>query len=376
MSKQWKVMLVIGTRPEAIKMIPVYKAFRKFPDIDVQLLSTGQHKEMLDQIFNFFEVEPDIDLSLMTKNQSLPELTSLILKEVSAVLQEYQPDLVIVQGDTTTAMVTSLASYYLKIKVAHVEAGLRTYDKYAPFPEEINRRVISEIADYHFAPTEKAALALEKENVKGKVEIVGNTVVDSLFTGLDLIRKNIPFYKKELIDIINAESKLILITMHRRESFGLGFQNICKAIKQLSDQYPEFIFVYPVHLNPNVRGVVEETLSGKGNIKLIEPLPYGSLIYLMSTSFLILTDSGGIQEEAPSLNIPLIILRDTTERQEAIEAGCAVLGTTNQIEIMKTFKLIVESKEKYKKMQEAPNPFGDGKASERIVQLIHSSFLI
>ena len=311
----------------------------------------------------------------MTKNQSLPELTSLILKEVSAVLQVYQPDLVIVQGDTTTAMVTSLASFYLKIRVAHVEAGLRTYDKYAPFPEEINRRMISEIADYHFAPTEKAALTLDKENVKGIVEIVGNTVVDSLFTGLDLIRKNISFYKKEFTDIINVESKLILITMHRRESFGPGLRNICGAIKQLSDQYPEFIFVYPVHLNPNVRGVVEETLSGKGNIKLIEPLPYGSLIYLMSTSFLILTDSGGIQEEAPSLDIPLIILRDTTERQEAVDAGCAILGTTNQDEIINIFKAIVENKEKYKKMQEAPNPFGDGKSSARIAKFIHGAFI-
>ncbi len=367
-----KVILVVGTRPEAIKLIPVYNALKAHRDVKVYLLSTGQHKEMLDQIFDFFNVAPDVDISLMTQNQTLPGLTSLILQDVSLTLEKLKPDLVIVQGDTTTAMATSLAAYYLKIRVAHIEAGLRTYNKYAPFPEEVNRRIISEIADFHFAPTCEAAIALEKENVKGRIETVGNTIIDSLLYGLELTRKNDQYYANEFKNILDIQSKLIIITMHRRESFGGGFENICEAIKHLADSYPEFTFVYPVHLNPNVQLVVREILSGRQNIKLIDPLPYGSMIYLMSKSFLILTDSGGIQEEAPTLKIPVIILRDTTERNEAIDAGCAVLGTTSKNKIIEVFKSIVDNMNIYMKMRNSPNPFGDGKASSRIVDVIYN----
>jgi UDP-N-acetylglucosamine 2-epimerase (non-hydrolysing) len=358
-----KIGIIVGTRPEAIKLIPVYLTLQK-SGITVELVSTGQHKSMLEQIFTFFEVKPDVSLDVMLHNQSLAVLTARLSERLQACYEERNYDLVIVQGDTTTAMVASLIAFYNRIKVAHVEAGLRTYDKFSPYPEEINRQLISRIADYHFAPTQKSLEVLEKENVEKRF-LVGNTVIDSLLLCVEKVRKNLAYYE-EKYKVINNYTRLVLITGHRRENFGRGFEEICTAIKQLSEQYPSYLFYYPVHLNPNVQEKVQEFLSGIKNVVLDRPLPYDELIFLMSRSFILLTDSGGIQEEGPSLNVPILVMRDTTERPEGIDGGCAVLVGTSVEKIISEFNRLVADGDYYRRMATAPNPYGDGKSAQYI----------
>lgn len=359
-----RIAIVLGTRPEAIKLIPVYLEFRKV-NADISLVSTGQHQSMLEQIFDFFEVEPDICLDVMVPNQTLAGLTARLTDALQQCFTEHPFDVVVVQGDTTTAMTASLVAFYNRIKVAHVEAGLRTYNKFSPFPEEINRQIIGRIADYHFAPTANAKRVLENENV-ANVQMVGNTVIDSLMYCINKVKMNEAQYL-ERFPIIKKFQKLVLITGHRRENFGHGFEEICQAIKELSEKYPDTLFYYPVHLNPNVKNKVEQMLSGFQNIYLDQPLPYDELVFLMSRSFIILTDSGGIQEEAPSLNVPVLVMRDTTERPEGIENGCSELVGTSRENIVAVFTSLVDQPDKYRKMMMAENPYGDGRSGERIV---------
>lgn len=363
-----KIAIVLGTRPEAIKLLPLYKAFKKEGNFDPILISTGQHREMLDQIFSFFDETPDVELNLMTANQTLASLTSILSTSLQSCFDELKPDLVIVQGDTSTAFVSSLIAYYNRIPVAHVEAGLRTNQKYSPFPEEVNRKLISGIAEYHFAPTSKALEVLKNEGLDNVFQ-VGNTVVDSLLLCLQKLETDKTSYR-EKFKILEKYRKTILVTGHRRESFGDGFRRICDAILQLAKKYPDCLFFYPVHLNPNVRSVVMSMLSGVENIYITDPLPYDELIYVMSNSFLILTDSGGIQEEAPTLNVPVLIMRDTTERMEGVEAGCALLVGTDTENICADFINLVENENLYKKMSSVENPYGDGSSSQQIVEII------
>lgn len=362
-----KIGIIVGTRPEAIKLIPVYLALKE-KNVPVELVSTGQHQSMLEQIFSFFEVKPDVSLDVMLPNQSLAVLTARLSERLQVCYEERKYDLVIVQGDTTTAMVASLIAFYNRIKVAHVEAGLRTYNKFSPYPEEINRQLISRIADYHFAPTQRAMAVLERENVQN-VYLVGNTVIDSLLLCLEKVNKSRAYYETKY-NVINNFERLILITGHRRENFGQGFEDICTAIKRLSEQYPSFLFYYPVHLNPNVQEKVQLLLSGLSNVILDRPLPYDELIFLMSRSYILLTDSGGIQEEGPSLNVPILVMRDTTERPEGIEGGCAILVGTNSEIIVTQFNKLVTDKAHYKRMAEALNPYGDGQSARYIIDYL------
>ena len=362
-----KIAIVLGTRPEAIKLIPVYIELRK-RNAEVHLVSTGQHQSMLQQIFEFFDVKPDVALEVMVHNQTLAGLTARLTDALQACFVDGQYNFVVVQGDTTTAMVASLVAFYNQIKVAHVEAGLRTYNKFSPFPEEVNRQIIGRIADFHFTPTETAQEVLQQERVSN-AHMVGNTVIDSLLVCLDKVKSRESFYK-ERFPIIEQFEKLVLITGHRRENFGQGFDGICTAIKQLSQRYPETLFYYPVHLNPNVKDVVFNELAGLPNVCLGQPLPYDELIYVMSKSYLILTDSGGIQEEAPSLNIPLLVMRDTTERPEGVTNGCSVLVGTDAQKIVDNFIDLAEQPEKYASMASAKNPYGDGNSSKRIVDVL------
>jgi len=352
--------IIVGTRPEAIKLIPVYLELKKhFPS--VELISTGQHFSMLEQIFSFFEVSPDVSLDVMMPNQTLAGLTSRLCERLQACYEENKYDLVIVQGDTTTAMAASLVAFYNRIKVAHVEAGLRTYNKFSPFPEEVNRQIISRVADYNFAPTQKAMDALKTEGTKNCF-LTGNTVIDSLMLCMQKVELNKIRYE-EKYKIIDGYGKLVLITGHRRENFGRGFEEICAAIKHLSAAYPNYLFYYPVHLNSNVKDKVSHFLSGLKNVVLDEPLPYDELIYLMSRSYIILTDSGGIQEEGPSLNVPILVMRDTTERPEGIDNGCSVLVGTSSERIISVFNNLAEDAALYNKMASAGNPYGDGKSA-------------
>lgn len=362
-----KIGIVLGTRPEAIKLIPVYQELKKvFPS--VELVSTGQHFSMLEQIFNFFEVTPDISLEVMTANQTLSGLTARLTDSLQSCYDERKYDLVIVQGDTTTALTASLVAYYNRIKVVHVEAGLRTYNKYSPFPEEINRQLIGRIADFHFAPTLNAMKLLAKEDAKNSF-LVGNTVIDSLMFCLKKLKSDPSQYEKKF-SFISGFKKLILITGHRRENFGQGFDGICSAIKTLSLAYPDFLFYYPVHLNPNVKDKVYTVLSDVKNIMLSDPLPYDDLIFLMSRSYIILTDSGGIQEEAPSLNVPILVMRDTTERPEGIENGCALLVGTDPERIIAEFNSLIENVPHYNQMADAANPYGDGRSALSIAAIL------
>lgn len=362
-----KIAIIVGTRPEAIKLIPVYLELKKvFPS--VELISTGQHFTMLEQIFSFFGVSPNVALDVMTPNQSLAGLTARLCERLQQCFEENKYDLVVVQGDTTTAMVASLVAYYNRIKVAHVEAGLRTYDKFSPFPEEINRQLISRMADYHFAPTQKSMDALGSEGL-ANCFLVGNTVIDSLLICLDKIKANTNHYQKKY-STIEDYSKLVLVTGHRRENFGQGFDEICKAIKHLAAQYPNYLFYYPVHLNPNVKNKVHELLGTVKNVLLDNPLPYDELIYLMSQSFIILTDSGGIQEEGPSLDVPVLVMRDTTERPEGIENGCSLLVGTSSEKIISAFNSLVTDEEIYQKMAAAANPYGDGRSAVYIANAL------
>ena len=358
-----RIAIVLGTRPEAIKLIPVYLELKKrFPV--VELVSTGQHESMLEKIFGFFDVRPDVSLRVMTHNQQLAGLTAALSERLQECYTQGAYDLVIVQGDTTTAMVASLIAYYNRIKVAHVEAGLRTYDKFSPFPEEINRQLISRIGDYHFVPTQRALETLSHEHVDNAF-LVGNTVIDSLLLCLEKIRKNEAPYEARF-PVLKSFEKLVLITGHRRENFGQGFDEICRAIHELSKRYPTYLFYYPVHLNPNVKDKVHGILSGLSNVVLDVPLPYDELIYLMSKSYIILTDSGGIQEEAPSLHVPLLVMRNTTERPEGIDIGCARLVGTDSKVIIDSFVELVNDPRVYQKMAAPENPYGDGQSAKKI----------
>lgn len=371
-SMKSKIAIVVGTRPEAIKLIPVYLKMQESTSLQPVLISTGQHKEMLDEVFTFFEVQPDIELEVMLQKQTLIQLTSRILDKLGQHISGNTYKAVIVQGDTTTAFIAGLTAYYHQIPVGHVEAGLRTYDNYSPFPEEVNRKLIGTFAQFNFAPTPKAVEALKKENISN-IHMVGNTVVDSLLLCYDKVKQKETLYE-EMFSLLCSKNKLALITGHRRESFGDGFQQICGAIREIAERYTDMNFIYPVHLNPNVQDVVYKELSGISNVYLISPLPYNNLIYLMSKVDIILTDSGGIQEEAPTFNVPIVVMRNKTERQEGIDAGCAVLAGTTQAGIVKHFTKIMDDKDLYIQMTKAENPYGNGTASQQIVSILEKFF--
>ena len=380
MNKKIKVLISFGTRPEGIKMAPVIKEIQKNSDkFDLTLCSTGQHKEMLKQVIDFFELKPDIELSVMTQNQSLSMLSSKIIGSMEEVFENTRPDMVLVQGDTTTAFLTAFIAFYQKIKIGHVEAGLRTYNKYSPFPEEINRQLVSKIADLHFAPTENAYENLEKEGIdKIKIILTGNTVVDAINWGINKIENKSEKQKSEdvryLENLLDLNKKIILVTMHRRESFGEEIKNVCEALKFISQKYKNVIIVYPVHLNPNVSGPAGEILGNIENIKLIKPLSYEPFLWLMSKSYFIITDSGGVQEEAPTLKKPVLVIRKFTERAESVELGISKLVGTDTEDIIKNASLLLDSKDEYKKMIAVLNPYGDGKASEKITEAILNYF--
>jgi UDP-N-acetylglucosamine 2-epimerase (non-hydrolysing) len=366
------LLFIFGTRPEAVKMAPLIKEFEKYPeDFSVKILVTGQHREMLDQVLSFFSITPDYDLNLMKPNQTLFDITADALRGMDKIIDEVKPDLIIVQGDTTTVLTGALAGYYKKIKVAHLEAGLRTGDKYSPFPEEMNRILTGHIADYHWAPTEQARKNLLAEGIKDEsIHVVQNTVIDALFLALDILKKEGDEKYIEFFKGIDFNKKIVLITAHRRESFGEPFENICNAIKDLSEEYPDVEFVYPVHLNPNVREVVFRVLSNIPNIHLIDPLDYPYMVWMMNKSYMVLTDSGGVQEEAPALGKPVLVLREDTERPEGIEAGTAKLVGTNKEKIISEARTLLDNNKEYEKMAHAVNPYGDGHTSEKIVDLL------
>ena len=380
-----KILLVFGTRPEAIKMAPLVKEFQKYPDkFKTIVCVTGQHREMLDQVLRIFEISPDYDLNIMKQGQDLYDVTSRVLLGMRDVLQEVQPDIVLVHGDTTTSTAAALAAFYQQIPVGHVEAGLRTHNIYSPWPEEMNRQLTGRIATYHFAPTPLSKQNLLAENVKPEqIAVTGNTVIDALYMVVDKIKSNKEL-DKELEEILlrsgydvnrlSDGKKLVLITGHRRENFGDGFISMCKAIQTLTQKYPDVDFVYPMHLNPNVRKPIHEVfgedLSHLGNMFFIEPLEYLSFVYLMEKSTIVLTDSGGIQEEAPGLGKPVLVMRDTTERPEALEAGTVKLVGTDFDKIVNEVSALLENRECYERMSKAVNPYGDGKACERIVEYL------
>ena len=377
-----KIMLVFGTRPEAIKMAPLVKEFQKYPEtFETLVCVTGQHREMLDQVLHIFEITPDYDLNIMKQGQDLYDVTARVLVGMRDVLRESNPDVVLVHGDTTTSTAAALAAFYQQIPVGHVEAGLRTHNIYSPWPEEMNRQITGRIATYHFSPTPLSKHNLLAEGVnEEKIHVTGNTVIDALYMVVDKI-KNDKSLDTELENILrqsgydvkrlNNGKKLVLITGHRRENFGDGFINMCTAIKDLTQKYPDVDFVYPMHLNPNVRKPIHEVfgedLSNLGNMFFIEPLEYLSFVYLMEKSNIVLTDSGGIQEEAPGLGKPVLVMRDTTERPEALEAGTVKLVGTNYDKIVNEVSALLDNNEYYEKMSKAVNPYGDGLACSRII---------
>jgi UDP-N-acetylglucosamine 2-epimerase (non-hydrolysing) len=360
-----RVLSIFGTRPEAIKMAPVVKELEKHQkQFESVVCVTAQHRQMLDQVLELFEITPDIDLDLMQPNQTLSSLTARSMQSLTDVISQIKPDVVLLQGDTTTAMIAALASFYQQIPVGHVEAGLRTYDKYSPFPEEINRRLISALATYNFAPTDTAVNALLAEGfARQSIYLTGNTVIDALLMTI----------KKECelgMDFLNPNKRLILVTAHRRESFGEPFEKICNGLRELARRNVGVEIVYPVHLNPNVRKVVFKTLNNQERFYLIEPLEYKKFVHLMNRSYIVLTDSGGIQEEAPALGKPVLVMREKTERPEAIEAGTArLVGTETENIINETEKLLYDKSE-YDRMANAISPYGDGHAAERIVDVL------
>jgi UDP-N-acetylglucosamine 2-epimerase (non-hydrolysing) len=377
-------MLVFGTRPEAIKMAPLVKEFQKYPEqFQTIVCVTGQHREMLDQVLHIFEIEPDYDLNIMKQGQDLYDVTARVLTGMRDVLKEARPDVVLVHGDTTTSTAAALAAFYQQIPVGHVEAGLRTHNIYSPWPEEMNRQITGRIATYHFAPTPLSRQNLLDEGIKEEaITVTGNTVIDALYMVVDRIKNdktldfglNCSLIKAGYdVDRLNDGKKLVLITGHRRENFGDGFISMCQAIKTLSEKYPDVDFVYPMHLNPNVRKPIHEVfgedLSGLGNMFFIEPLEYLSFVYLMEKSTIVLTDSGGIQEEAPGLGKPVLVMRDTTERPEALEAGTVKLVGTNFEKIVREVSALLDDREYYDKMSKAVNPYGDGCACKRFLFL-------
>ena len=368
-----KVVFVFGTRPEAIKMCPVIKMMEVQQDFEVIVCLTGQHAEICDKVLDIFKIKPQYNLEVMSENQSLNSLGSKILFRLDEVLAKENPDYVVVHGDTTTTAAAAMAAYYRKISVCHVEAGLRTGDIYSPWPEEGNRKICGAIADFHFAPTLQSKNNLLKENVKeNKVWITGNTVIDALIYADNLISSSdeVKDKMKEEFDFLDKNKKTILVTAHRRENFGEPINNICDAILFLANKHQDLQFVLPVHPNPNVRNIIKKRLGGLDNIFLINPLEYLSFVYIMSISHIILSDSGGVQEEAPSLGKPVLVLRDTTERPEAVEAGTVRLVGSNTIKIIDEFEKIYEIPEEYEKMTKSINPYGDGKSSERIVNVL------
>ncbi len=374
-----KVLLVFGTRPEAIKMAPLVKAFEKDNNIQSKVCVTAQHREMLDQVLEMFDIKPDYDLNLMKPGQDLYDITANVLLGLKDVLRDFKPDVVLVHGDTTTTSASSLAAFYEKVKVGHVEAGLRTGDIYSPWPEEANRQITGVLANYHFAPTSTSSNNLIKENKDPEnIIVTGNTVIDALFLALDKIENN-QSLKNSIIETINKQytinkdKKLILVTGHRRENHGQGFINICEALKTIATNNPNVDIVYPVHLNPNVQKPVREILSDVSNVFLIDPLQYESFIYIMNKSYFIITDSGGVQEEAPSLGKPVLVMRDTTERPEALEAGTVKLVGTNPKAIIEEAQKLLNDENEYNTMSKAHNPYGDGKACERIIEFIKNN---
>jgi UDP-N-acetylglucosamine 2-epimerase (non-hydrolysing) len=369
-----KILLVFGTRPEAIKMAPLALELKSRPELEVKVCVTAQHREMLDQVLNLFELTPEYDLDLMQPGQDLYDITTRALQGLKDVLTEARPDLVLVHGDTTTTFSASLAAFYQKIPVGHIEAGLRTGDIYSPWPEEINRKLTGALTQLHFAPTEKSEQNLLDENIsRDSIYVTGNTVIDALLKVVDIVKTNSTLNQKlkNQFAFINPTKKLILVTGHRRESFGGGFERICLALKTLA-QRGDVQVVYPVHLNPNVKEPVDRILVGVENVHLISPLEYLPFVYLMSQSHFILTDSGGVQEEAPSLGKPVLVMRDTTERPEAVQAGTVKLVGTDLDYIVEQAVCLLDNQQEYEKMSIAHNPYGDGKACERIADIIIS----
>lgn len=364
-----KVALIIGTRPEYIKMAPLYRQLKKNSRFEVSLISTGQHDQMLEDLFDFFEIKPDVNLKVMTSNQSLGQLSAQLHTKLDQCLVDDKPDMVIVQGDTTTSFVAALAAFYKKIKIIHLEAGLRTLNKYSPFPEEMNRKMTSAIADVHFCPTQTAEENLSKEGITQNTFVVGNTVIDSLLWSIDKIRKNAEKYTDWLKIVQIKKKRMILITAHRRENHGDGLNNIVSAIKSLSLKYAEFDFIIPVHLNPNVSTVIIEGLKELENVHLLPPLSYDKFVFLMSESEIILTDSGGIQEEAPSLNKPVLVMREDTERPEGVAANTSKLVGTNSDQIIEAFENLLQP-DSYASMADSANPFGDGTTTIQIEKIL------
>lgn len=343
---------------------------KKSKDFKTQVCMSGQHRELVDQIIGNFNFQVDFDLNVMTKGQNLGQLTARLIEGLYKIIESFKPDLILVQGDTTTAFVGALAGFYQQIQVGHVEAGLRTSNKYAPFPEEMNRHLIGVLADHHFAPTNKSKFELLKEGVNDKkILVTGNTVIDALFLAIKRVRKNPPLLG-ELNALLSKGNRIVLITGHRRENFGEGFEKICQAIKSLAKRFIDVTFVYPVHLNPNVQQPVRRILGNLKNVSLTPPLDYFPFVRLMSRSSIILTDSGGIQEEAPSLGIPVVVMREVTERSEAVEAGTAILVGTDKKKIFETVSMLLTDEQAWKAMSQAANPYGDGKASRRIVDYL------
>ena len=379
-----KVMLVFGTRPEAIKMCPLVKEFQKHNDaFETIVCVTGQHREMLDQVLNIFEVKPDYDLNIMKQGQDLYDVTARVLTGMRDVFKECKPDVVLVHGDTTTSTAAALAAFYQQIPVGHVEAGLRTHNIYSPWPEEMNRQITGRIATYNFSPTPLSESNLKAEKAQGNIYVTGNTVIDALHMVVNKL-KNDETLAKEQKEILKQAGydvnrladgkKLVLITGHRRENFGEGFIHMVTAIKDLKSKYPDVDFVYPMHLNPNVRRPIHEVfgedLRNLGNMFFIEPLQYLEFVYLMEKATIVLTDSGGIQEEAPGLGKPVLVMRDTTERPEALASGTVHLVGTDYQKIMDEVSTLLEDEQAYEKMSKAVNPYGDGKACERIVEIL------
>ena len=368
-----KVLLIFGTRPEAIKMAPLVKEFQKYSTaFETRVCVTAQHRQMLDQVLDFFEITPDYDLNLMRPGQNLFQLTADVITGLKPILEEFKPDYAFVHGDTTTSTASALAAFYAGVKVCHIEAGLRTYNKQAPFPEEANRQITSRLTDIHFSPTEAAKANLLSEKAEGLIEVTGNTVIDALLFAVDKLKNYSDNEIETLKKSVDFSKRIILVTGHRRENFGDGFINICEALLELS-QNPEVEIVYPVHLNPNVQDPVHKLLSGKSNIKLISPLAYPAFVWLMDKSYIILTDSGGIQEEAPSLGKPVLVMRETTERPEAVEAGTVKLVGTSKEKIISDANRLLQDQVYYDAMRKVHNPYGDGLSVQRIIETMKNN---
>lgn len=369
-----KALLCFGTRPEAIKLAPLVKELSRRSSFDTRVCVTAQHREMLDQVLELFEIVPDRDLNLMNPNQTLEKLTGAVVQSMAEVLREEKPDFVVVQGDTTTTFAASLAAFYQRIEVVHVEAGLRTHDKYAPFPEEMNRKMTSCLADWHFPPTRRAREALLAENFpEERVFVVGNTVIDALIEVVRKARQRDAEIRSQL-PMLHGDRKLLLITGHRRENFGDGFQKICEAIRRLAQANPGIRIVYPVHLNPNVQKPVNSILTGLDNVYLIAPQDYLRFVWMLDKSTIVLTDSGGVQEEAPSLGKPVLVMREVTERPEAVEAGVAKLVGTDPELIVSSVQALLDDPAEYDKMSRAQNPYGDGTSSAQIADILETEF--